>query len=266
MSTPMNAAALRLFDVARLGRLEFESGGDAAAQVGVVIPLYNYGSLIEECLRSLLDQDLPRFAVTVIDDASQDDGRARAIALLHRWSSRFSRVRVVRHVRNQGLSMARNSGIAWSPEPYLFMLDADNRLRPPALSRLLEALACSGAPFVYSQLRLFGDVSGVGVADIWEPERLRKGNYIDAMALIRRDVLVAMKGYAVLADDHGWEDYDLWCRFAAAGLQGVFLPEVLCDYRVHGTSMLRTQTNRHFDALMAEMALRHPALFNPVED
>ena len=30
--------------------------------------------------------------------------------------------------------MARNSGIAWSDEPLLFMLDADNRIRPPALA------------------------------------------------------------------------------------------------------------------------------------
>ena len=120
------------------------------------------------------------------------------------------------------------------------MLDADNRLRPPALTRLLEALESSGAAFAYSQLRLFGDASGVGVADVWDPARLRKGNYIDAMALVRRQALLDVGGYAVLADDHGWEDYDLWCRFAAAGIKGVFLPEALCDYRVHGNSMLRT--------------------------
>lgn len=259
-------SSLRSFDVRRLGVLEYHGGNGHTGQVGVVVPLHNYAPLIEECLRSVVRQDLPRLSITVIDDASTDDGRARAIELLHRTCERFCQVRVVRHVRNQGLSMTRNSGIAWSDEPYLFMLDADNRLRPPALSRLLEALQCSGAAFAYSQLRMFGDAHGVGVADIWDPDRLRIGNYIDAMALIRRDVLLAARGYAVLADDHGWEDYDLWCRFAALGLQGVFLPEALCEYRVHGTSMLRTRTNRHYDALMAEMALRHPALFNRPAD
>lgn len=258
--------SLRAFDITTLGRLEFQGGTQQPAQIGVVIPLYNYGALIEECLRSLLTQDMQRFSVTVVDDASTDDGRSRAITLLHRWSDRFCHVRVVGHLRNQGLSMARNSGIAWSPEPFLFMLDADNRLRPPALTRLLEAVESSGAGFAYSQLRLFGDSRGVGVADIWDPARLRKGNYIDAMALIRRQALLDVGGYAVLADDHGWEDYDLWCRFAAAGVEGVFLPEVLCDYRVHGTSMLRTRTNQYFDALMAEMALRHPSLFNVPDD
>lgn len=160
--------------------------------------------------------------------------------------------------------MARNSGIAWTSEPFIFMLDADNRIRPPALSRLRAALQYSGASFAYSQLARFGAEVGVGPAapaDIWEPSRLREGNYIDAMALIRRDALGRAGGYRVSAVEEGWEDYDLWCRFAEMGLEGVFIPELLCEYRVHDSSMLRTRTNPNGKELMAEMALRHPALF-----
>jgi glycosyltransferase involved in cell wall biosynthesis len=162
--------------------------------------------------------------------------------------------------------MARNSGIAWSSEPYLFMLDADNRLRPPALSRLLEALQCSGAAFAYSQLCWFGEEDGIGIADVWEPERLAINNYIDAMALIRRDALLSVGGYAVLADDHGLEDYDLWCRFAELGLDGVFVPELICEYRVHAASMVRTRSIPNILALNAELALRHPSIFYPRGD
>ena len=156
--------------------------------------------------------------------------------------------------------MARNSGIAWSSEPDLFMLDADNRLRPPALSRLLEALHCSSAAFAYSQLRRFGDEDGIGIADVWEPARLAINNYIYAMALIRRERLVEAGGYAVLAEDVSWEDYDLWCRFAELGYEGFFVPELLCEYRVHDASRNRT-VPPHYYAMMAEMALRHPRLF-----
>jgi glycosyltransferase involved in cell wall biosynthesis len=157
--------------------------------------------------------------------------------------------------------MSRNSGIVHSTEPYLFMLDADNRLRPPSLSRLLDALNFSGADFAYSQLRMFGDEEGIGDGDVWEPSRLAIGNYIDAMALVRRAALLAAGGYADMAGEPGWEDYDLWCRFAGLGFHGVFLPELLCEYRVHGSSMLRTRTNLNSKELSAEMALRHPTLF-----
>jgi glycosyltransferase involved in cell wall biosynthesis len=260
--TAREAGPSARFDVKALGDVVYESQGAGEAEVAVVIPLYNYAETIGEALESVVAQNLAALAIVVIDDCSTDEGGQEAIAFLESHATRFSTARVVRHRRNQGLSMARNSGIAWNDEPFLFMLDADNRLRPPALSRLLDALHCSGADFAYSQLRIFGDEEGIGLADIWQPQRFAVGNYIDAMALIRRDALLAAGGYAVLADDHGWEDYDLWCRFVELGFEGVFLPELLCDYRVHAASMLRSRTNKHHDALMAEMRLRHPSVFS----
>lgn len=266
MNDVVPTANLRQFDIRRLGTVTYEASRGGDAEVAVVVPLYNYAGTIEACLQSVLQQDLERIALVVIDDCSTDDSGTRAVQFLRQYPDRFSMTRVIRQHRNQGLSMSRNAGIVWSSEPFLFMLDADNRLRPPALSRLLEALQCSGAAFAYSQLRLFGDSSGVGVADIWNPSMLRIGNYVDAMAMLRRDALLAVKGYAILADDHGWEDYDLWCSFAELGMSGVFLPEMLCDYRVHGASMLRSRTNQHYASMMAEMALRHPRLFAAHDD
>ena len=165
---------MRLYDVPALGELVYDSHNDAvAAEVAVIVPLYNYAGTVLEALESLVRQDLPEFSVLVIDDASADDGGEHAMRFLERHRARFAIARVLRHHRNQGLSMARNSGIAWSSEPYLFMLDADNRLRPPALSRLLEALHCSGAAFAYSQLRWFGDEDAIGIADVWDPNGSR---------------------------------------------------------------------------------------------
>jgi len=260
-SNSQAAQRLRLFDIRRLGERIFESDSKGHAEIAVIIPLYNYATTILECLESVASQDLEYLSVIIVDDASSDDGVERTISFLNSHVDRFSHARVVRHKYNQGLAMARNSGIVWSSEPFLFLLDADNRIRPPALSRLLQALNISGAAFAYSQLRFFGEKCGIGHADIWEPSRLVEGNYIDAMALIRRDALETADGYAVLAVEQGWEDYDLWCRFAELGLDGVFVPELLCEYRVHAGSMLRTSTNDHYATLMAEMALRHPSLF-----
>src|SRR5207237_7464345 len=117
--------------------------GVGAAEIGVVIPLYNYAHTITEALESIVKQDFAPLAVIVVDDCSTDNGGQRAVDFLESHRARFSRAQVVRHHRNQGLAMSRNSGIVHSTEPYLFMLDADNRLRPPALSRLLDALNCS---------------------------------------------------------------------------------------------------------------------------
>lgn len=250
-----------LFDVASLGELVFEGGRGGSADVVVVIPLYNYENAVIEALGSVLSQSKKDVSIIVVDDCSCDSSIRSTISFLSSNAFRFIHAKVIRHRRNQGLSMSRNSGLAWTSEPYVFMLDADNRIRPPALSRLQDALEWSGAAFAYSQLSMFGQRSGLGVADIWEPAHLAIGNYIDAMALIRRDALATAGGYSVLADDRGWEDYDLWCRFAKLGLDGVFLPEMLCEYRVHGNSMTRTSTEIHVHSLISEMNLRHPEIF-----
>jgi glycosyltransferase involved in cell wall biosynthesis len=257
------AGPLRKFDVSRLSSVVYENRCEGEADVAVIISLYNYASTITETLTSVAKQDLEALAVIVVDDCSTDDGVQKATAFLKQHAARFTLARVVQHHRNHGPSMARNSGIAWSNEAYVFVLDADNHIRPPALSRLLEALHHSRADFAYSQLALFGDTEGIGDADVWDPSRLSIANYIDTMAMIRRDALLAAGGYAALEEEDGWEDYDLWCRFAQLGFEGVFLPELLCDYRVHGTSMLRSRTNSHYEPLMMEMALRHPGLVKP---
>jgi glycosyltransferase involved in cell wall biosynthesis len=255
------AGPMRTFDVKRLGSVVYETRHDTAAEVAVIIPLYNYAHTIAEALDSVVGQDIAQVSVVVVNDCSADNGEQRAITFLDRHSARFAEARVVRHHRNQGPSMSRNSGIAHSREPFLFMLDADNRIRPPALSRLLEGLRYSGAAFAYSQLCLFGEQEGIGRGDVWDPSRLAEGNYIDTMSMLRREALLAVGGYAALAEDGQVEDYDLWCRFTERGLRGVFLPELLCEYRVHGSS--RSYTTQNYDTVMAEMSLRHPRVVKP---
>ena len=100
------------------------------------------------------------------------------------------------------------------------------------------------------------DIAASGPLD---RERLRRGNYIDAMALVRRTAWIAVGGYSEM-DKMGWEDYDFWCKFVEKGLEMVFIPEILCRYRVHETSMLRSHTNKHADALKWLMMARHPWL------
>ena len=257
---------MRLFDIKSLSEVVFDSGRDLEADVAIVIPLYNYECYILDCLKSVLDQTLDRISVVVVDDYSTDAGPDVAADFLGHHASRFCSARVLRHKRNLGLSMSRNSGVVWTGEPLLFMLDPDNRIRPPALTRLKSALNFDSADFSYSQTYIFGDEVGVGPANIWNLDRLRYGNTIDAMALIRRSALLRAGGYAVLANDCGWEDYDLWCRFYKLGLRGVFVPELLCEYRKHRKSMTKVGTTENFDTLVAEMALRYPEIFNADHD
>ena len=238
--------------------LSHDDGPVTPDTLAVAVSLYNYARHVPQCLDSVLAQTHPSLELVLVDDASdRDDSLAVAEAWLAAHKNRFARALLVRHVRNEGLAAARNTAFTLARADRIFVLDADNVLYPAALAKLDRALRFSGRAAAYSQLELFGAASGLGLADVWHPRFFEIGNYVDAMALIARDTWTRVGGYTAL---HGWEDYDFWCKCVEAGLGAVFVPEVLCRYRVHASSMLRTESQAAYPELHPAMTLRHPWL------
>ena len=231
------------------------SGG---APVTVAVSLYNYADHIEACLDSVREQTHPHMDLIVVDDASTDRSAEVAARWLETHRARFHLARLLRPRRNRGLSAARNLAFEQARTEFVFVLDADNTVRPPAIARLLETAEDTGAAAAYSALTFFGEVKGVGVADVWRADAFRCDNYIDAMALVRKSAWAAVGGYAEM--DYGWEDYDLWCKFVEAGLKGVYVPELLCCYHVHLDSMRHTDTTQERARLVHGMMAAHPWL------
>jgi glycosyltransferase involved in cell wall biosynthesis len=225
--------------------------------VTVAISLFNYADFLPDCLGSVRGQRHAAIEVIVVDDASTKDESADvAAAWLKENANRFARVLLLRHRRNQGLAQARNTAFAHARASHVFVMDADNMIYPRAIGRLRQAIETSEAAAAYTQMEIFGARRGTGLADIWHPKWLRHGNYIDAMALISRQAWQDAGGYTHI--EGGWEDYDFWCKFIEQGYVAAFVPEMLCRYRVHPTSMLRTESAKSYDAMFVEMTLRHP--------
>ncbi len=237
---------------------KFEKHGTQTSAVTVCVPLYNYGHYISEALDSVAAQTLPTLDLVIVEDCSTDGSLKVAVDWCEANQERFNACLVAQHRTNGGLSAARNTGFSIAGSDYVFPLDADNAIYPRCLQRCLEALETSGAQFAYPILEVFDDECRLLGTELWDPALLAKGNYIDAMALIRRSAWSAVGGYTIMK--YGWEDYDLWCKFHEQGFFGVQVPEILGRYRHHAASMLRTVTNkeRHIDQVKAVM-LRRPA-------
>ena len=218
-----------------------------APQISVLITLYNYAAFIEGCVDAI-DRSADLLAVPIeiliIDDASTDDSWTRA----RRLQNRVTRpVRLVRKRFNTGLADARNVGTQIARAPYIFMMDADNLVTPPALSLLFNTMEREQCAAAYSILCRFRKTPAHPIGLLshydWDPEILVQGPYVDAMAMFRRDVLLELGGYDHTLSEigwFGWEDYDMWLRFAQQDLHVGFVPNILCLYRQHETSMINT--------------------------
>jgi FkbM family methyltransferase len=227
--------------------------------VTVIVTLYNYEAYIKNALDSVFRQTHSNIELIVVDDASQDSSQAIVRTWLEQNGARFSQAKLLSHLNNSGPSQARNTAFANAKYEYVFVLDADNEIYSDAIAKLLSVCILSGAETAYSQIEKFGDESGMYIGGFWNPTAFARGNYIDAMALIKKSAWLAAGGYSYFQIP-GWEDYDLWCKFVELGFRGVFMPEILCRYRVHGSSMLRQTTNPNVKQLKLEMTKRHPWL------
>jgi glycosyltransferase involved in cell wall biosynthesis len=86
--------------------------------VSVIIPTYNRGWIIREAIDSVLEQDFIDFELIVVDDGSTDD-TADILKTFGRD------INVIRQ-SNQGVSAARNRGIAASSGQLIAFLDSDD--------------------------------------------------------------------------------------------------------------------------------------------
>jgi glycosyltransferase involved in cell wall biosynthesis len=234
-------------------------GGGEPADVAVVVPLHDYERYIGAALDSVAAQTLPRLELVVVDDASRDGSLAAAADWLGRHAARFTAATLLRQTTNQGLPLTRNAAFAAAEAALVFPLDADNVLTPDCLRLLHARLGESTAAAAHPTLRHFGDARRRRPARPWSPERLARGNYIDAMALIRKSAWALVGGYS-RGRFVGWEDYELWCKFVEHGLWSVAVPEAEAGYRVHAGSMLQATTRPAMAAVVAAIRAAHPWL------
>ena len=230
----------------------------ATAEISVVMPLYNYAQYVVEALESVRNQTLQLIDLIVVDDCSTDGSLEIVMEWARRHADRFNRLVVMRNKTNQGLGLTRNVGFDAAETPFILPLDADNRLLPGCCEELRAAIRENGLAFAYPLIRQFGDANYIMGDRTFSPVQLVGGNYIDAMAVVAKDAWAIAGGYD--GTRSGWEDFDLWCRMVEAGMYGQQVGAVpLAEYRVHGSSMLRTQTDIAANKLKAitQMESRH---------
>lgn len=118
--------------------------------VSVVIPAYNTGRYIAEALDSVFRQSFTDYEVIVVDDGSTDDTRE----IVGRLGDRV----IYFHQKNQGLAVARNSGLRLATGDYITYLDADDVWEPDNLKMKAQTLrAVPGLGGVFSEFSIFDD-------------------------------------------------------------------------------------------------------------
>lgn len=122
--------------------------------VSVIIPVHNCESLVEETIRSITSQELTNQQVEIIavDDGSTDG----SFAVLSRLSEVIEELSIFSIPNSGSASAPRNFGLDHARGRYVFFLDADDKLAPSALRRLVTVADDTNSGVVLCKLGEFG--------------------------------------------------------------------------------------------------------------
>lgn len=91
----------------------------------IIVPVYNAERYLRECLESVLAQTMQDWECICVDDGSTDGSGA----ILDEYAARDKRFRVI-HKANEGVAVARNTGLEHARGEWITWLDADDEYAP----------------------------------------------------------------------------------------------------------------------------------------
>lgn len=97
----------------------------------IIIPVYNVAGYLEKSISSIKNQSFSDFECILIDDGSTDGSEK----LCDKISLSDSRITVI-HKENEGVAVARNTGITKANGKYIIFVDSDDTLEKDALSHI----------------------------------------------------------------------------------------------------------------------------------
>lgn len=104
--------------------------------ISIIVPVYNTGTYLKRCIKSIVGQDYPNTEIIIIDDGSNDEP---TIALCDELAQRYSNVKV-KHKVNGGSASARNYGIRYANGRYIGFVDSDDVIDEQMYSTLYSLI------------------------------------------------------------------------------------------------------------------------------
>ena len=204
--------------------------------VSVVVPTRNRQVLLPMTIRSVLAQRDVDLEMIIVDDASTDG----TPSLLAGFAD--PRIRVIRQDTQQGVSAARNRGIAAARAPWVAFVDDDDLWAPTKLRLQLDAARETGAPWVYVghvnmnvQYRVTGGAPPLPPGELMK--QLPQENVVPggcSGVMVSKRTLTLTGGFDT--EFQPLADWELWLRLARTGTPA-WVRQPLVAYRLHGAQM-----------------------------
>lgn len=211
--------------------------------ISVIIPVYNTGLYLEECLDSIVKQNFKDFEVICIDDGSSDN----SLEILKNYEERYDNFKILAQP-NMGVSHARNKGLQHAKGEYIAFLDSDDFIKPNYLEVLYNNANLNNSQIVMCNYYRYFDSNKSSLPIVFTKGR---GNYsnMDILKSIIPDNLLHSYlwnklWHRDLFDNLDFpimkfEDIAIMCKLIYKANKITIVSDKLYYYRIRKTSIVR---------------------------
>ena len=216
--------------------------------ISIIIPCYNYGRFLKECLESVKSQTYKNFEAIIVDDGSTDNSANIAKSFVKK-NEQFKYI----YQENQGLSATRNTGIRNAKGDYICFVDPDDIWFKNKLEVQIEYLKYNqDCGLLYSDAEIYIDGKPTG-------RTIRNGNLfyhgfvfekmlmnngvVCPSVIIKRDCFKEV-GFFDVKLRHT-QDWEMWLRISRH-FKFCSIPKPLLYYRIHGSNDSNIELDRNF--------------------
>ena len=100
--------------------------------ISIIVPIYNLSKYLSKCVDSILNQTYNNIEVVLVDDGSTDGSGE----VCDGYVTNDKRVRVIHHMSNKGLTVARKSGINAAKGEFIGFVDPDDWIEPDMMEKM----------------------------------------------------------------------------------------------------------------------------------
>lgn len=215
--------------------------------ISIIIPVYNVEKYIEKCLLSCVNQGVPlnNYEIIIVNDGTKDS----SLVIAEKIASDYQNIKIVSQP-NQGLSVARNTGLKHAVGDYVWFVDSDDWIKEDSLKHIIPCLDGIADYVQLSFLYAYDDARNnkQGKTSQWK-------GYITGKELLKRDLLkvssipaqFAVYKKSLLTDNHlsfypnvYYEDVDIKLRILNKAEKCICLDTPLYFYYQRTTGNIKS--------------------------
>lgn len=230
---------------------------DHTPKVSVIVPIYNVGKYLRQCLESLVNQTLEEIEFICVNDGSTDN----SLDILEEYAQTDDRIKVISKA-NSGYGHSMNTGLSHAKGKYIGIVESDDfvctdmfeQLYLRAEAEKVDAIKSNYYEYRKSEKKYIENLKNVSYNKVFSPEESLEIFHTAPSiwsGLYRTDFLRRYRITFHETPGASYQDVSFFFLVLLYAKRMICIPDAFLNYRIDNMDASRHSTNKVF-CIMSE--------------